>query len=183
MGLCMREPGGGLKLLNGFALGRPDEEENIATELLLGGEGLFGTLRDYLAFLRAILQCDPRYSTSPAKSNPNSNPKSKAIVSSKSYEEMFKPSLSNPSNLVTFTARAGYLDPPPTNENINHSVALAIRHVNSVDGRKKGSGFWSGMAKTQYWIDPEVGLAVSEKRKRSQEGTTDKGIRQFVGLS
>ncbi len=158
MWMCSRDGEGKIKATGRFGLGRAEEAEKISTELLLGGEGLFGTLKDYLAFLRAVLQCDPRY-----RSNiPH------PLLSAGSYAELFRGSIpplsakhDGRSNLVQQVGAAGYLDPPPTPETLDHSVGFCLTLVDCVEARKKGSGFWSGVAKTQYWIDPTTGIAVS----------------------
>lgn len=148
MRMCRRDEDGGISPVDGFGLGRPTTVEGVSTDLLLGGEGLFGTLKDYLALLRAILQCDPRYSS------PN------PLLKPSTYAEMFSGSVKNKEGLINMLSPPGYLDPAPAEDNVDHSVTFALRTGDSVNARKGGSGFWSGVARTQYWIDPKTGVAV-----------------------
>ena len=153
MGMCTRDGAGNVKLLGTYGSARPTEVETVNTNLLLGGAGLYGTLKDYLAFLRAVLRCDPRYSSP-----------SKPLLSPESYAQLFKgcvPTAAGRERMTHQMAQAGWIVPPATPETINHSIAMMVTSVDVTDGRKKGSGFWSGAAKTQYWIDPTTGLAVS----------------------
>ena len=152
MGMCTRVEGQ-VKVMTTWGVGRPQEEERVNKDLLCGGLGLFGTMRDYLAFLRTVLRCDPRYG--------DSNP----LLQAESYAELFKGSLGSElgkEQMVAQLSPPGYLDPPPTPDTADYSVGMCLRLVDSVGGRRKGSGFWSGMAKTQYWIDPATGIAVGQ---------------------
>jgi CubicO group peptidase (beta-lactamase class C family) len=163
---CERDAQGKVKVIpGGFGMGRPQEPEQVG--LLLGGAGLFGTQKDYLAVLRAVLRCDPRYPHRP----------SKPLISPESYAEMFKPCLPRGQGytgcdvLFAMVNPSKYLDNPMP-ENVNHSVAFLINQEPLRGRRKANSGCWSGAAKTQFWIDPESGIAVSSeaqtKRSRGQ---------------
>lgn len=44
---------------------------------------------------------------------------------------------------------------------LQHSLGLALTTKDSPNGRRAGSGFWGGLAKTRYWIDPTTGVIVS----------------------
>jgi methyl acetate hydrolase len=155
MAVCSRDAEGKVQVIpGGFGMGRPQEPEQVG--LLLGGAGLFGTQKDYLAVLRAVLQCDPRYAERPDK----------PLLSPESYAEMFKPSLTRGEGytgcdrLFEMVDRPKYFD-SPSPDNVNHSVAFLINQSPWKGRRQAPSGCWSGAAKTQFWIDPESGIAVS----------------------
>ncbi|RSH89119.1 hypothetical protein EHS25_002785 [Saitozyma podzolica] len=154
MAVCSRNAEGKVQVIpGGFGMGRPQEPEQVG--LLLGGAGLFGTQKDYLAVLRAVLQCDPRYVERPGK----------PLLSPKSYNEMFKPSLprgegyTGCDRLFEMVDRPKYFD-SPSPDNVNHSVAFLVNQSPWKGRRKAPSGCWSGAAKTQFWIDPESGIAA-----------------------
>lgn len=153
MALCTRDSEGKVQpTSNGFGMGRPTD----STGLLLGGAGLYGTQKDYLAILRAILQCDP--------SSPRHSPK--PLLSPESYAELWKPSVptgegfDGPTHMVAQISRPAYFDPPATTDNLNYSVGCLINLEDFTGRRKARSGCWSGAAKTQFWIDPTTGIAV-----------------------
>jgi methyl acetate hydrolase len=157
MWVCERDTEGKVVVLReGFGTGRPREVDQVP-ELLLGGAGLFGTQKDYLAVLRSVLQCDLH---SPNKS---SNP----ILSARSFAERFSPSLpvgegyDGTAVLSICCARPQYFGYDPTPEMVNHSVGFLINLDDFPGRRNANSGCWSGAAKTQFWIDPKTGLAVS----------------------
>jgi len=122
-----------------------------------GGGGLFGTARDYLRFLRGILA-----SGAGAQG---------AILSQKAFKELFTNSLpardgSNTvhADIAAMAKRQTYHDPAHVNNDaqyLEHSVGLVLNTRDSVNGRRAGSGCWDGAAKTQYWLDPTTGVAVS----------------------
>jgi methyl acetate hydrolase len=84
----------------GFGMGRPQEPEQVG--LLLGGAGLFGTQKDYLAVLRVVLQCDPRYPDRP----------SRPLISPESYAEMFKSCLPRGEGYTGCDVLFARIDPP-----------------------------------------------------------------------
>lgn len=157
MAVCMRKPDGSLATFpNGFGMGRPSEVDHISKELLLGGAGLFGTLADYLVILRAILQADP---SSPHRSD-------KPIISPESYKELFTGCVQTQvgkAAIFEMVGRAAYFDPPATENNVDHSVGWMINLEDFTGRRKAGSGSWSGAAKTNFWVDPKTGIAVSSR--------------------
>ncbi|KAK8869722.1 hypothetical protein IAR55_000290 [Kwoniella newhampshirensis] len=158
MAVCYRDSEGNVKPIpgGGFGMGRPQDIDRVAKNLLSGGGGLFGTQRDYLTFLRHLLQCDPN---SPHRS---SNP----LISPESWEELFKPSIpvgeryDGVQRIIDQVGKAAYIHPEPTEETVNHSVGFLLTLEDFTGGRKAGSGCWSGAAKTQFWIDPKTGIAA-----------------------
>ncbi|WWC73881.1 uncharacterized protein I206_107853 [Kwoniella pini CBS 10737] len=157
MSICYRDPEGKVQRIpNNFGMGRPTEVDQIPKALLSGGGGLFGTQRDYLTFLRNLLQCDP---SSPYHS-------SEPLISPVSWKELFTPSIpkgegyTGVENIIAMVSKPGYIHPSPTVETINHSVGFLLTLEDFTEGRKAGSGCWSGAAKTQFWIDPKTGIAA-----------------------
>lgn len=123
-----------------------------------GGAGLYGTANDYLAFLRGVLGSDP------SRQNDSSK---KGLISGDSFKELFKdtiPAKVPKTGLLTMMKGQSYHDSSFTEEDVGHSVGLCLNLRDSVHGRKKGSGCWDGAAKTQYWLDPASGIAVSPAR-------------------
>lgn len=157
MGMCHRDAGGNVAATpGGFGMARPTEVDEVKKGLHLGGAGLFGTQKDYLRFLRELLRADPKLK----------NPK--PLMSPASWEELWKPSISTDpgcngnTQIAAMCTRPGYFDPPQVPpELVNHSVGFLI-NLAPFNGRRKAvSGCWSGAAKTQFWIDPTTGIAVS----------------------
>jgi methyl acetate hydrolase len=122
-----------------------------------GGAGLFGSARDYLRLLQNLLAVGVS---------------SKPLISPESFKLLFENALplrshTNTcySDLAEMAKRQTYHDPAllteGTGEYIGHSVGLFINLRDSCYGRKAGSGCWDGAAKTQYWLDPSTGIAVS----------------------
>ena len=136
-----------------FAWNRPQTPETVSKDFLAGAGGLFGTTKDYLALLRAILQCDPRR---PQPAQP--------LISTTTYKLLWEPSIScdkGKQAVATMYKGGNYLFFEPTPENVNHSVTFALFNGHGEHGRPAGSGGWSGVAHTHFWIDPVVGIAVS----------------------
>lgn len=135
-------------------MGRPSAVEDVSTDLLLGGAGLFGNQRDYLTILRAILQSDP--------SSPHLS--SSPLISAQSFKELFTGCINTEAGrngICAQVSRPAYLDPPASPQNVDHSVGFLLNLEDLTKRRKAGSGCWSGAAKTQFWIDPKSGIAVS----------------------
>lgn len=119
---------------------------------LSGGGGLHGTARAYLRFLQGILQKEEG-----------------GIISEAGLRELFTDSLPREKEevmqgLAKMTTRQAYHDPEHTANDaqyLGHSVGLVLSLKDSINGRREGSGCWDGAAKTQYWLDPKTGIAVS----------------------
>lgn len=148
------------------SIGMPREgDPDKVGPLLAGGAGLFGTAKDFLLLLRAILQSGLTGSDRPAT----------ALLSKKSVDEMFTdvcateqdPDVrhSGKKSLLEMMEMTGYHDPAylkdKTGSKVGHAVGLNLNLVDSGNGRKAMTGCWDGMAKTPFWIDRTTGVAVS----------------------
>lgn len=142
-----------------FGLDRESDPDKVGP-CFAGGAGLFSTALDYLAMLRGIM-------ASAANEDGSSD---SALLSSRSFRELFHdsiPSDADRSYLLEAMTGQTYHDPILLKEKddgirrTGHSVGLLLNFVDSCYGRKAGSGCWDGAAKTQYWLDPVTGLAVS----------------------
>jgi methyl acetate hydrolase len=126
--------------------------------LLSGGAGLFGTARDYLALLRAILQSHPDH----AHPRP--------LLTPSAYRMLFTDCLDPRTDkrpmvqmMISGTFHGANLTADPEGGSVGHSVGLLLNFEDSDHGRRAGSGSWDGAAKTQFWIDPKTGIAVSAR--------------------
>ncbi|WWD16008.1 hypothetical protein CI109_100433 [Kwoniella shandongensis] len=157
MAVCVRDAEGKVRPIpGGFGLNRPTEVDQVPKAFLAGGAGLYGTQRNYLTFLRHVLRCDPK---SPHHA-------SSPLISAESWEELFKPSIprgegyDGVERILDQVEKPDYIHPKPTEDSVNYSVGFLLTLEDFTKGRKAGSGCWSGMAKTQFWIDPKTGLAA-----------------------
>ena len=153
VGIYKREADGKLWKYPIVSDDRADSVEKVSMEFLVGSGGLFGTTRDYLALLGAILQCEEKYRDGDRQ----------CLLSPRLYRLLFEPSLT--SDTVKSQAAASFADqncwaPTPTPESVNHSVGLALTLRDSSNGRRAGSGGWYGIAHTQFWVDSSSGIAV-----------------------
>lgn len=155
--VCKRLPDGGLA--HGVAM-RPLDLSAETIGQLSGGGGLHGTAKAYLRFLQGVLN------------------RADGIVSERAFAELFTDSLPEDApaevkqGLAAMTARQTYHDPEHTANDaqfLGHSVGLVLSLKDSVNGRKEGSGCWDGAAKTQYWLDPKTGIAVSRGGKGDRQ--------------
>lgn len=145
--VCGRDENGKLKHTESL---RPVGLDAESIGQLSGGGGLVGTAKAYMRFLQGILQREAG-----------------GIVSERAFKTLFTDSLESGDvrkGLAAMTMRQTYHDPEHTandGQYLGHSVGLVLSLKDSVNGRKKGSGCWDGAAKTQYWLDPATGIAVS----------------------
>lgn len=150
MWVCVRNEAGEPQVMpNGFGLGRAERPEDVG--VVLGGGALYGSQKEYLAFLRGILRSDPRYQGS-----------GHALLSTKSYAELFTPSVApDHPGMPTLVGMVNGWIPfePATEHTLSHSVGFALSLADKPGRRRAGSGFWGGACKTNYWIDPATGLA------------------------
>jgi methyl acetate hydrolase len=158
--MCIREPihTGDIKLMEGSAMGRTLDRDAIGP-VYSGGGGLFGTARDYLRVLTAIL----------ASSDPdNKSP----LISAKSFGALFEdglPDLPVVKADLAKMAQGQHIHDPAiltdgTGDHVGYSPGLFLNFIDSKWGRLAMSGFWDGAAKTMFWIDPKTGVAVSTIR-------------------
>lgn len=133
-----------------YPLSKPEDPKKMAFEA--GGEGLYGTVHDFLLLLQNVLKC------SPLNPNPPANP----LISPKGFNMLFESAIPahTKRGLVGFLAAGNESIPPATEENVDHSIALCINLEDSGRGRRAGSGAWGGMARTHFWLDPKTGIAA-----------------------
>ena len=136
---------------------RPKDPSQVGP-IMSGGGGLFGTARDYLTLLRHVLACaDPSIET--------------PLISHSTFKLLFTDVLPGSTQVHTDigTMAMGQcihdaaLHTNGTGEYLGHSPAMLVYLKDSCHGRKKGSGYWDGGAKTHFWIDPTTGIAVSPR--------------------
>ena len=158
MSVCYRDPQNSVQLVpGGYGMNRPSGMSDITSQsLLLGGAGLFGTQRDYLTFLRHLLRCHPKYE------HLKFTDEKQRLLSRESIDELWKPCVTpqGVEKILEMVKKPDYIHPEPTVDTLNHSVGFLITSQPFQDGRRENSGCWSGAAKTQFWIDPETGIAV-----------------------
>ncbi|KAJ7364425.1 beta-lactamase [Mycena albidolilacea] len=113
-----------------------------------GGLGLYGSQKDYLKLLTHLLQIKAGSANAP-------------ILSRASVESMLTPSLESTA-AATFNGVVGFVHPylglPPAAAQFGHR--LLVNTADVPGKRRSGSGCWSGMAMTSYWVDPATGVAV-----------------------
>jgi len=148
MTLCSRDEDGQVIPTTDGSWSRPRDMKFCS-----GGAGLYGTQKDYLAVLRAVLQSDPK---SPHLS-------SSPLLSPESFAELFSPSLGNdnkdgPEKIANMVSSGNYYPARP--DNMNHSVGGILNLEDREGGRKANSVSWAGVAKSEWWIDHTSGLAV-----------------------
>lgn len=143
MKVWARPAGGPLVPLPGKPVGKPETIDDLKS--YSGGGGLYGTTREYLKFLQAILAC----------SGNNPNPPSFRLIKPETFDLLFEPAMPPLDDkndcltkLVEMKGRSGYMNPHPTTETVQHSLGLSLELIDSKHGRLTGSGSWSGMAKT-----------------------------------
>ncbi|KAF5310942.1 hypothetical protein D9619_008157 [Psilocybe cf. subviscida] len=141
--LSLRDSDGRLEALRDQPGYRIIPQDPSQVSCHLGGIGLYTSLRDYLSFLRHLLQI---------YSGKAENP----ILKLETVKSLFVPTLTeegcNSINFITsFTS--------PVSASDSWSNALAVNTQDWPGRRKKNSDFWSGWAGTHYWIDPTTGVA------------------------
>ncbi|KAF8958101.1 beta-lactamase/transpeptidase-like protein [Flammula alnicola] len=115
------------------------EQDPAKMNVLLGGIGLYSTLKDYLALLRHLLLIQAGRTNNP-------------ILSVNTVASLFRPSLPahHTVNIENFT---GWKD-------VQFGHGLCLANSDWPGRRKKGAGFWYGWAGTYYFVDPTTGIAV-----------------------
>jgi CubicO group peptidase (beta-lactamase class C family) len=154
MAICARMPDQSVVALPpGAGVVRPTEVADIPTGMLLGGEGLFGTQRDFLLILRAVLQSNP---SSPHRAT---NP----ILSASSFKELFTGCVTTEIGkqaIVDMFAPQGYFDPVISTANVDYTPGLLTNLEDFTGRRRAGSGCGYGILNTPFWIDTTTGIAV-----------------------
>lgn len=125
---------------------------------LSGGGGLWGTNAAYLAILRGLLACQD-----------GDGP---GLVSPAGFRMLFEDALpprgdgnTAHANLARMVGSGTTTAVDPAlcangGQGLGHSVAMCVNLLDSHGGRRKGSGTWGGIATTEFWIDPEAGIAA-----------------------
>lgn len=119
------------------SLPRPEEADSMGP-VFSGGAGLFGTARDYLAFLRGVLASSSRLRSAETMTKP--------LLSDASFEELFRDVVSpeGKRSLMETMKRQTYHAPElfedESGKDIGHSVGLCLNLRDSSFGRKAGSG-------------------------------------------
>ncbi|BEI82851.1 hypothetical protein CcaverHIS002_0307190 [Cutaneotrichosporon cavernicola] len=123
--------------------------------LHMGGAGLVGSPRDYMTVLRNVLQCKDKdglikQSTFPMLFENALPPREEEGKSHNCYAHL--------GGTLTIL---GETEPQfASGDKAFHSLALCVYDADSEYGRKKGSAFWGGIAKTKFWIDPASGIVA-----------------------
>lgn len=160
MAMTIREPSndGDIKLMKGTAMDRTYDTDKIGP-IYSGGGGLYGTARDYLTFLRHVLASASADSTSGVK----------PLIKPETFKLLFTDSLPDEAiirkDVASMASQQHIHDlallTDGTGDHVGYGPALFINKKESKWGRKAGSGFWDGAAKTMFWLDPTTGIAVS----------------------
>lgn len=116
-----------------------------------GGAGLIGSVRAWLAFMSHILRCQHKDGALSTKGF--AKVFGNALPPREGHPQIYK-DLGDMAHFEGIT-QAQYA----TGAAVAHSLGLLIFEADSALGRKKGSGAWSGAARTRFWIDPASGVA------------------------
>ncbi len=116
-------------------------------EFEMGGGGLYGTVGDYLKFVRMLLNGGSLDGRQVLK------PETVALMSSNQIGDLDVPALKSANPMFT-----NDLPMPP---GIPHKWGLGflINTKPLPTGRPAGSLMWAGLANSYYWIDPSTGIA------------------------
>ncbi|GMK56287.1 hypothetical protein CspeluHIS016_0301270 [Cutaneotrichosporon spelunceum] len=113
-----------------------------------GGAGLYGTARDYLRFLQAVMR----------------SKESGGIISPESYKLIFTNQLPDAPE-GTFDMQYEFAKLVPhihpdliEKKQLGHSLGGFLSKADSPIGRKAGTDWWEGIYKTFYWMDPTTGI-------------------------
>lgn len=116
-------------------------------EFFMGGGGLYGTARDYLAFLRMIM-------------NGGLGPTGRVLSAS-------SVALMTTDQIPHLSVRRSTSVSPQATRNVHFhprvdkgwSAAFMINRGPTAEGRSAGGLSWAGLANTYFWIDPAKGAA------------------------
>lgn len=142
---------GGARVIRGDVWGKTANKADVTFRS--GGSGLYGTAADFLTFLQAILQSDPKARRDAGETR---------FLSTQSFHDLFQPSL-GPSTHCDSKKRGLAALLHRDEVFVDHSIGFVLEMENNPSRRRKGSGSWYGAALTNFWIDPETGVAVSAK--------------------
>jgi CubicO group peptidase (beta-lactamase class C family) len=150
MATCVYGPDGKLYPHAGMRDNKNWTPEDLGIQL--GGAGLIGTPKAYMAVLRQILRARDGNST---------------VISKFVYDNLFTPALPPREDgntcrpdLGVLLQRLGTLEEQFTSgDNIDHSLGLCLYTAESEYGAKAGTASWGGVAHTRFWVDPTTGIA------------------------
>ncbi len=114
----------------------------------IGGEGLFGSPKDYLAFLTCIMN--------------NGKYEGGQILKPETVGLLFKNALPNGLTLNFDIPEGGLPDTVGhfPDESDTFSLAWAIENSDNEMVRTKGSAYWAGVANSYYTLDNDKGIAI-----------------------
>ncbi|KAF9483310.1 beta-lactamase/transpeptidase-like protein [Pholiota conissans] len=141
--LTLRTQDGKMHLWNEQPGTRIIEQDPSKVSRLMGGIGLYVSLRDYLKLLQHILQILDGTATAP-------------ILKCETAEALFI-GAQNEDGVKSLGLVTGFAFP---GHNCQWSTALAVTMEDWPNRRKKGTGFWAGWAGTHFFIDPTTGIAA-----------------------
>lgn len=112
----------------------------------MGGQALYGTVGDYMKFIRMVLNG--------GVGNGNRILKAETVrqMSTNQIAPLHVPSIKSANKQFS-----NDLDLPPDNPH-DWSLAWMINTKDLPTGRKAGSLMWAGLANSYYWIDPTTGI-------------------------
>lgn len=139
--LHQRKPDGLLKPNHRFA-------QPTHPEIQMGGQGLYSTMRDYLAFCRMWLRGGMSDSGDQIL-----RPETVAEATRNQLGELRVGML--PGVIPTLANDAEFF--PGLSK--SWSLAFMINDEDAPTGRRAGSSAWAGLANLYYWIDPTTGIA------------------------
>lgn len=114
-------------------------------EFEMGGGGLYGTVGDYLKFVRMVLNHGQLGGERVLKPE---------TVASLALNHMGDCRVSNLKAAIPLTNDAEFFPGVPK----SWSLAFQINHTPAPTGRPAGGLMWAGLANSYYWIDPVNGL-------------------------
>lgn len=118
---------------------QPDQRADIH----MGGHGIFGTVEDYLGFIRIWL-------------NEGKTPDGKTIISHKVWQEAISNNLPDGVTFSDFPSHDPVLTTPiffDKSRLDSWGLGFAISEYDTPTGRPKGTIYWSGLANLFFWID------------------------------
>jgi methyl acetate hydrolase len=115
-------------------------------ECAMGGHGLYGTMRDYLKFVRMILNHGE------ADGGRVLTPETVDAMSRNQIGELDVPAIKSANK--QYTNDTALLPDNPQ----KWSLAFMINTKDLPTGRKGGSLAWAGLCNSYYWIDPASGI-------------------------
>lgn len=109
----------------------------------MGGHGIFGTIEDYLSFIRVWL-------------NEGKTPCGKTIISHKVWQEAIRNNLPDGVTFSDFPSHDPVLTNPlyfDKNKLDSWGLGFAVSEHDLPTGRPKGTIYWCGLANLFFWID------------------------------